>query len=416
MAKVGARAGASWAAARGAETAAKKSAEVLGNLRGLAAKVGQTLSYVDGLIPADQRDTYEAALKTLQRATPASSFDAVSRVIREELGQWERHFSHFDEVPAASASIGQVHRAVLIDGTRVAVKVQHEGIEEAVESDLKNIGMFEGVVNLVGPRGLKANQVFEEVMRRFRAELDYRQEARQQVAFRELHADHPAIQIPRVFSDLVSRRVLVSEWIDGMTMDEAVAQPAPVRMEFARNLWRFVFRGNLVGGAFNADPHPGNYIFHADGAVHFLDFGCVQPLPDALRLSAVDAHQAAVDGRLDDFDRAVAQMLGTHGGEFGEATRVYTRELFQPLLSEAFHMTRAYAGGLVQSAQAMKKAMGTKDNSFVTPPPQLALMNRLQFGFYSVLAMLDVDVSYREVERAFLSEAAANKVGLLRLE
>src|SRR5690606_16504885 len=139
MAKVGARAGASWAASRGADSAAKKSAEVLGNLRGLAAKVGQTASYVDGLIPEEQREVYEKALKTLQKATPPSSSRSVAKVITEEFGQDPQQlFLSFDERPTASASIGQVHRAVLQDGRAVAVKVQHEGIEEAVESDLKN--------------------------------------------------------------------------------------------------------------------------------------------------------------------------------------------------------------------------------------------------------------------------------------
>lgn len=416
MAKVGARAGAAWAAQRGADAAAQKSAEALGNLRGLAAKVGQTLSYVDGIIPADQREVYESALKTLQRATPPSSFDSVMTVMREDLGDVDRLFSSFDERPAASASIGQVHRAVLHDGTRVAVKVQHRGIDEAVESDLKNIGMFEHVVSLAGPKGLNAGQVFDEVMSRLRAELDYRLEARNQQAFAALHAGTSGIGIPRVFSDFVARRVLVTEWIDGMNMDEALTMSEEVRAKFAANMWRFVFRGNLVGGAFNADPHPGNYIFHPDGSVHFLDFGCVQPLPEHLRRVAVSAHQAALSGDMHGFDRAIASMLGTRGGAFGEATRVYTRELFQPLFTSHFHMTHAYAGSLVQSAQVMKKAILAKDGSFVGPPPQLALMNRLQFGFYSVLAMLDVEVSYQAVEQAFLSEASAIERGALALE
>lgn len=400
----------------GADAAAKKSAEVLGNLRGLAAKVGQTASYVDGLIPPEQRDAYEAALKTLQKATPPSSYQSVEKVIETDLGaSMDSLFSQFDFDPTASASIGQVHRAVLKDGTRVAVKVQHEGIEEAVEADLKNIGMLEGVVSLAGPRGLKAGPIFEEVMRRFRAELDYRIEARQQSAFRKFHAGDPSIRVPAVYENLVSRRVLVSEWVEGMTMDEAVEQPVECRRHFARTLWRFVFRGNLVGGAFNADPHPGNYIFHPDGSVHFLDFGCVQPISDHLRSHAVQAHSAALIGDVSAFESAIENMLGTRGGAFGEATLIYTRRLFEPLFHPSYHLTRSYAGGLIQEAHEMKKSMSAKDGSFVSPPPQLALMNRLQFGFYSVLALLDVEVSYREVEQAFLAEAASTERGRLGL-
>jgi len=416
MARVGAQAGAAWAVSRGTEAAAKKSAEVLGNLRGLAAKVGQTASYVDGLIPPEQREIYEKALKTLQKATPPSSFTSVTRLIQEDLrAPLSELFAEFDEQASASASIGQVHQAVLHDGTRVAVKVQHEGIDEAVESDLKNIGMMEAVVSLAGPKGLRAGPIFEEIMLRFRAELDYRIEAKQQLAFKALHQNDPTIRIPQVFPQFSGRRVLVSEWIDGLSMDEAVEQDENLRRSYAQTLWRFVFRGNLVGGAFNADPHPGNYIFHADGRVHFLDFGCVQPLPDHLRFHAVQAHRAAVLGEGPAFDAAISRMLGTQGGDFGEATRLYTCRLFEPLFHPTFHMTREFAGGLITEAHAMKKSMNAKDGSFVNPPPQLALMNRLQFGFYSVLALLDVEVSYRDVESAFLEEAAQTPSGLLQL-
>ena len=416
LAKVGARAGASWAASRGAEAAAERSAEVLGNLRGLAAKIGQTASYVDGIIPPEQREIYEKALVQLQRATPASSPEAIARVIEQELGKSpDRLFLAFDHEPVASASIGQVHRAELHDGTQVAVKVQHEGIEAAVESDLRNISMLEGVINFAGPRGMKAGPILDEVSRRFREELDYRSEAAAQMAFRRLHEDVEAIRIPRVFANFSTRRVLCSEWVSGVSLEEASAAPDDIRRKYAETLWRFVFRGNLVGGGFNADPHPGNYLFHADGSITFLDFGCVQPIAEETRRAAVRAHRYAVLGEMEKFDQAIAEMLQTHGGEFGEATRVYTRRCFEPMLSSEYRLTSQYAADLVGEIRTMKRAMKAKDGSFVQPPPHLALMNRLQFGFFSVLAQLDVTVNYRAVEAAFLDEAEQVESGLLKL-
>lgn len=407
MARVGARAGASWAASRGADAAAKHSAEVLGNLRGLAAKVGQTASYVDGLIPPEQREVYEKALKKLQQATPPSPLESVHQTIVEDFGRApEELFAEFENTPVASASIGQVHRAVLKDGTRVAVKVQHAGIEEAVESDLKNVAMLEGVINLAGPRGLNAGALLDEVMLRFRQELDYKHEARNQNFFKDLHAGDPSIRIPEVHDAVTSRRVMTTTWVDGVSLSDAATHPEEIRRNYARTMWRFVFRGNLVGGAFNADPHPGNYLFHGDGSVTFLDFGCVQPISEAIRRPAVRAHQAALRGDLTAFDEAVREMLGTHGGEFGEATRKYTTACFRPLLTDRFHITKEYAATLFQEVRTMKKSMSAKDQSFVAPPPELALMNRLQFGFYSVIAQLNVEVDYRAVEAEFLEEAA----------
>lgn len=416
LATVGARTGASWAVSKGSDAAARHSAEVLGNLRGLAAKVGQTASYVDGLVPEAQREHYEKALSTLQRATPPSSFDSVRATIESELSApLEQCFLQFEETPVASASIGQVHRAALPDGREVAVKVQHEGIEEAVEADLKNIGMLEGVVNLAAPRGMKAGPIFAEVLRRFRQELDYRVEAVQQQAFFDFHTQETGIFVPLVHHAWCSRRVLTSEWVSGMSMEEAVRQPDGVRRLYAERMWRFVFRGNLVGGAFNADPHPGNYLFHPDGSVHFLDFGCVQPIPDGVRAAAVLAHQGALAGDFAAFDAAVALMLSTRGGVFGEATRMYTRRCFEPMFASPFRITREYAAELFRAATELKRSMRAKDKSFVAPPPQLALMNRLQFGFYSVLAQLDVEADYRAVEESFLEEALSTQRGTLGL-
>jgi predicted unusual protein kinase regulating ubiquinone biosynthesis (AarF/ABC1/UbiB family) len=399
------------------DAAAKHSAEVLGNLRGLAAKIGQTASYVDGFIPPDQRDAYEKALSKLQRATMSSEPDQVRRTILEDLGKEpEFVFSEFDENPVASASIGQVHRARLHDGRQVAVKVQHPGIEAAVESDLSNLSMLEGVINLAGPRGLQAGKIFDEVLLRFRQELDYRIEARNQMAFRALHEGDPLIRVPEVFELASSRRVLTSAWVDGITLEQATRQPEEIRVLYAQALWRFVFRGNLLGGAFNADPHPGNYVFHPDGTVTFLDFGCVQPIPNRIRRAAIDAHRAAMERDLDSFAGAISRMLGTKGGEFGEATRRYTLRCFEPLMSSPYRVTSAYATQLFGEVRAMKKSMGAKDRSFVPPPPELALMNRLQFGFYSVVAKFDVAVDYAAVERGFLDEAAALEVGRLKLD
>lgn len=417
LARVGARAGASWAANRGVDAAAQRSAEVLGNLRGLAAKIGQTASYVDGFIPPEQRDVYEKALRNLQRATVPSDTAQVRKIIRDELGKdLEEVFGTFSDAPIASASIGQVHRATLVDGPEIAVKVQHPGIDVAVESDLKNVAMLESVVNLAGPRGLEAGKIFDEVLLRFRQELDYRIEARNQAAFRKLHDGDPLIHIPEVFPQASSTRVMSSRWVDGMTLEEAAQQPEEIRALYAEAMWRFVFRGNLVGGAFNADPHPGNYVFHPDGRVTFLDFGCVQPIPNPIRLAAIAAHRAATDGDMQAFSIAISKMLGTRGGDFGEATRKYTLRCFEPLMSGPFRLTSTYAAELFGEVRTMKKAMNAKDRSFVPPPPELALMNRLQFGFYSVVAKLDVTVDYAEVERAFLDEAAAQEKGLLQLD
>ena len=406
LAGVGARAGAGLLLSKSGAGAADYAAEVLGTLRGLAAKVGQTLSYVDGIIPEAQRESYERALGKLRDAAPRSAPEAVRRVIEEELGApLERLFASFDERPFASASIGQVHRATLEDGRAVAVKVQHPGIESAVESDLENASVMEGLVTTLGPKGVNAKAAYDEVAARFREELDYELEAERQGQFSRLHAGDPTIRIPEVIAQRSSRRVLTSELVEGLSFEAAMAESAEERERWAETLWRFVFKGNLVGGMFNADPHPGNYLFGPDGKITFLDFGCVQPISAERLPTARAMHIAALHKDEPGFAANTAVLLGTRGGEYGTRAVAYSRRCFEPMFGSPFHITRAYTTSLVNDLRELKRLFWAKDGSFVMLPPAMLFLNRLQFGFYSVLARLDVRVDYAGVERRFLTEA-----------
>jgi predicted unusual protein kinase regulating ubiquinone biosynthesis (AarF/ABC1/UbiB family) len=405
LAEVGARSGGALLLQRGAESAARRAAEVLGNLRGLAAKAGQMASYVDGFVPEAQREVYQQALSKLQAAAPSSSPDAVRLVVEQELGQpLATLFRSFELEPFASASIGQVHRAELQGGLEVAVKVQHPGIEEAVESDLSNIGLIEGLVSGLGPKSLNAHAIYEVIRARFREELDYRLEAQNVAFFAELHREDPRVHIPGVVASHSSRRVLTTEFARGMTLEQLQQAPEPLRRELCEVLWRFVFKGILVGGRFNADPHPGNYIFHADGSISFLDFGCVQVLdPDHLQ-QARAGHRAALARDEAGFRRHTAALLGTRGGSYEKTALDFSRACFEPLFASPFNISRGYVAELSQHIIGLKKSMLARDKSFVQLPPNMIFLNRLQFGFYSLLARLDVTVDYAAVERELLGE------------
>jgi predicted unusual protein kinase regulating ubiquinone biosynthesis (AarF/ABC1/UbiB family) len=408
LAEVGARSGSALLYQRGAESAARRAADVLGNLRGLAAKVGQMASYVDGFVPEGQRELYQRALTQLQAAAPHSSPAAARALVEAELGEpITALFASWEPEPFASASIGQVHRATLPDGRAVAVKVQHTGIEAAIESDLSNIGLLQGLVSGLGPKSLNANGIYEVIRARFREELDYGLEARNVAFFSELHRGDPKIQIPAVIESHSSRRVLTTELAQGMTLEQAGALDEAARRGFAEVLWRFVFKGNLIGGRFNADPHPGNYIFHEDGRISFLDFGCVQVLEAAHVAHSRSAHWAAIERDEAAFRRHVAVLLGTRGGSYERMALDYSRVCFEPMFASPFRIDRAYVSELADWIGKLKGQMFAKDRSFVQLPPNMVFLNRLQFGFYSVLARLDAVVDYARVEREFLSAAGA---------
>lgn len=410
LAEAGARTGAALLHARGVNAAAERTAEILGDLRGLAAKIGQMASYVDGFVPEGQREIYQLALTRLQNAAPSSSPDSVRHLVERELGRSiESAFGSWQPEPFASASIGQVHAATLHSGEAVAVKVQHEGIEKAIESDLSNVGAIQRLVSGLGPKNLGAEAVYQVVRDRFREELDYQLEAKHAAFFRHLHHADPDIHVPRVIETHSTRRVLTTELVTGMTLEQASEKELTLRKRFATALWRFVFKGNLVGGRFNADPHPGNYVFHADGSVTFLDFGCVQVLGPAHVELAREMHRAAIERDETRFRRHCAALLGTRGGSYEAAALDYSRYCFEPLFASPFRLTRAYVSELVGRIGVLKRHMFDKDRSFVQLPPEMVFLNRLQFGFYSVIARLDVELDFAAIERAFIYPEPASR-------
>lgn len=407
LAGLGARTSASLLFSKRGESAAERAAEVLGTLRGVAAKLGQIASYVDGVVPEGQREAYENALRKLRAQAPTSSSADIRALVERELGgPVSELFRDWEDEPVASASIGQVHRARLPDGRLVAVKVQHTGIAQAMESDLDNVGMLESVLGSVVPKGVNSRGVLEEVKTRFREELDYALEARRQGEFAAMFAGDPQIRVPAVIAERSSARVLTSEFVTGWSLEEAGLRPEEERRAYAEALWRFVFKGNLVGGMFNADPHPGNYLFQPEGRIAFLDFGCVQPIHGGRLGPARALHRAAIERNDAAFGEQVKVIMETRGGLYEELAIAYSRRCFEPLFASPYRVTREYVRELVAEIGQMKQVVYKKNGNFVPLPSGMLFMNRLQFGFYSVLARLDVTADYAAVERAFMAGVA----------
>jgi predicted unusual protein kinase regulating ubiquinone biosynthesis (AarF/ABC1/UbiB family) len=247
--------------------------------------------------------------------------------------------------------------------------------------------------------------MFDVIRARFREELDYVHEAESLQAFARLHAGDPAVRIPELIGSHSRERVLTTELVEGASFEQACEASAEERREWARTLWRFVFKGTLVGGMLNADPHPGNYVFQEGGRVTFLDYGCIQRIGNR-RIHAVRVHRAALARDEAEFGRAVAQMVGSTPGPLEDLAVGYTRQCFVPLFSSPYRITKPFAASLVGKMRDMAvAARKVSDESFFTMPPDMLFVNRLQFGFYSVLARLDVQVDYASVERAFIPVA-----------
>ena len=409
LAAMGVKSGAGALLDRGGTGSAKYAAEVLGTLRGLAAKVGQMASYVDGIVPEGQREAYEASMKALQAAAPRSSPAEIRACVESELGApIDSLFARWSDEPLASASIGQVHVAQLLDGREVAVKVQHPGVVQAIESDLANAGILEGFVGALGGKRFETKKMFAVIRARFREELDYELEATRLSRFAQLHFGDPTVRVPRLVRSHSARRVLTTELARGWSFDQACAAPADARRAWAETMWRFVFKGTLRGSMLNADPHPGNYIFHPEGAVTFLDYGCIQEVEEGHRARAENVHRAALARDEQAFALAVIALVKAKPGALEKLAVAYTRRCFEPLFRSPYHILRSYAAVLVDEMKDMAlAARKVPPDEFFPMPPDMVFVNRLQFGFYSVLARLDVEVDYAAVHRGFLAASAA---------
>ncbi len=260
--------------------------EQLGQMRGAAMKIGQMISMVelDGLAE-EQQDELQRELATLRDGIPPVPFARLEKLLRKELGApLASVFSDFDEHAFAAASIGQVHRATTLDGEQVVAKVQYPGVAEAVETDLRNAMMLLPLVKRLAP-GLDAKALATEMRERIGEELDYELEAQNQRRIERLMRGHPFIRVPRVYTDLSTRRVLVSEYIEGESFEAVRRADEAQRDRYGEIVFRFFFgllyRDRIALG----DPHPGNYLLRPDGRVCFLDFGLLRDV-DAGRVAA----------------------------------------------------------------------------------------------------------------------------------
>jgi predicted unusual protein kinase regulating ubiquinone biosynthesis (AarF/ABC1/UbiB family) len=272
---------------------ALKMASVLGEMKGAAMKIGQMASFIDvDFLPPEHREIYQEQLSKLRTSAPAMPWDKVREVLEEEYDESpERVFAEIEEDAFAAASIGQVHRATLRDGTKVAVKIQYPGIADALESDVANAGMLVRLAKVLAP-GLDAKAVASELRERVLEELDYEYEAQNQRAFARAYDGHPFIFVPKVHSRLSRRRVLVSDYVEGRGFDEVKELEQDERDIFGEIVFRFCFGSIYHLQHFNADTHPGNYLLMDDGRVAFLDFGMTKRLsPEQIQLEqrAVDA-------------------------------------------------------------------------------------------------------------------------------
>ena len=378
-----------------------KSAEqlfaVLGELKGGAMKFGQALSVFEAAVPDELAGPFRESLTKLQHAAPPMPTRDVERMLSEQFGRgWRQRFREFDDVPAAAASIGQVHRGVWHDGREVAVKVQYPGAEEALRSDLRQLARMSRLLQPLVP-GQDVKPLIVELRDRMEEELDYRDEAANQRAFAEVFEGDDKVVVPRVVAS--APRAMVSEWISGRKLSDVIANGTREERDGAGALLaEFHYAAPARARLLHADPHPGNFQVLPDGRLLVLDFGAVARLPEGLPRPLSVMTRLAMEDRPDDLVGLMRdEGFLLPGSPLTGADLVgYLAPFAEPLRTETFHFTRRW---LQRQAERVGDVRSTNFDvgRRLNLPPQYLLVHRVSMGTLGVLCQLDACVGLRDI-------------------
>lgn len=374
-------------------------ADTLGELKGAVMKVGQIASQTQDFLPKE----FSQALEKLQKEAPPMPFEVILEQVESELGKpVSELFEYLQETPYASASIGQVHRARLHDGTDVIVKVQYPGVDQSCDSDLKQLRLALKLGGLLKMPKETVDQLFGEIRLRLKEELDYENEARNLKLFQEFHKDQPWVIIPEVINSHSTRRVLTLGLVEG----DHVSKVTPERYSqdtlnlIGHRIFTLMadqlFRFQCIHG----DPHAGNFAYRPDGTIVMYDFGCVKKLKphivEAYRkalLAALSEDYSALDRHLIDLGARVDNQPAVD-----EAYYAMWRDiLIVPFMGDEPY---DYAEADIHKQVAAKTSTVFKYLDYFKPPVESIFVDRMIAGHYWMLKRLGVQAAFRsELEK-----------------
>ena len=272
-------------------------ARALGGLKGPMMKVAQLLSTIPEALPAE----YARELAQLQADAPAMGPAFVKRRMQAELGRdWATHFASFDTAAAASASLGQVHRAVDHGGNVLACKLQYPDMQSAVEADVNQLGLIFSIHARMNP-AVDTREMLKEIAARLREELDYELESRHTALYAEIFKNDALIRVPQVVKTLTTKRLLTMSWLEGRKLVDYKEHALDDRNAIARAMFRAWWYPFSHYGVIHGDPHLGNYtVFEDDGhpaGINLLDYGCIRTFPTSFVQGVIDLYNGPVDGR-----------------------------------------------------------------------------------------------------------------------
>lgn len=392
--------------------AAADLAAALGGLKGPLMKVAQLLSTIPEALPKE----YARELSQLQSAAPPMGPAFVRRRMQAELGpDWRGNFKEFSERSSASASLGQVHRALTHDGRQLACKLQYPDMQSAVEADLSQLRLVFQIHARMDP-GIDTREIIKEISARLREELDYELEARHTRLYASIFAGDPLIRVPDVLPELSTRRLLSMSWCEGRPLLDYKEHAIEDRNTIARAMFRAWWYPFSHFGVIHGDPHLGNYtIFESEGrpaGINLLDYGCIRTFPITFVEGVVELYRGLLAG---DRDRVVAayERWGFKGltQDLIDGLTIWARFIYGPLLDDR---ERTIAEGTTPGEYGRKEAFSVhqilKEKGPVTVPREFVFMDRAAIGLGGVFLHLAAKLNWYRLFNETIEDFDAARV------
>ncbi|MFG1350074.1 ABC1 kinase family protein [Xanthobacter autotrophicus] len=384
----------------------------LGGLKGPLMKVAQLMATIPDALPPE----YAAELQKLQSDAPPMGWAFVRRRMMAELGRdWETRFASFTHQPAAAASLGQVHKALTLDGEEVACKLQYPDMQAAVEADLSQLDILFSIQRRMDG-AIDTREIATEIGERVREELDYRREARHAALYALMLADEPRVRVPRVRDDLSTGRLLTLQWLEGEKILTFTGHPLAERNALAEAMFAAWWLPFSRFGVIHGDPHLGNYTVFSEGGrpagINLLDYGCVRIFPPRFVAGVVDLYRGLMAGD----EARVVHAYETWGfkglkRELIDVLNIWARFIYGPLMDDR---VRSIADGVAPGHYGRKEAFtvhkALKELGPVTVPREFVFMDRAAIGLGAVFLHLKAELNFHRLFEAAMGDFSAEEV------
>ncbi len=379
---------------------ASELASILGNLKGPLMKVAQLLSTIPDIIPPE----YAEELAKLQNQAPPMGWVFVKRRMAAELGaDWRSKFKEFERTSAASASLGQVHKAKSHEGTELACKLQYPEMSSTVEADLAQLKIALSLYKRMD-RAVDVSEVLPEISERLREELDYKREASHTKLYGEIFKNEPLIRVPEIQQDLSTKRLLTMTWLDGKSLYDYRESEQEHRNTIAKSLFKAWWYPFSHYGVIHGDPHLGNYnAFENEdnipAGINLLDYGCIRTFRPIFVQGVIDLYNG-----LRNNDRSlIVHAYETWGfnnlsNELIDILNIWANFIYGPLLDDR---ERKIADGISPAEYGRREAFtvhkGLRENGPVKVPREFIFMDRSAIGLGGVFIFLDAKMNFYQL-------------------